>query len=188
MNKDLLTKNYNRPGLCRLNTNALRGGRHCIHTLHPEAWEIGQGQYLDLYLYLYLYLVGGKVLVIVFRRYITSYGLQTLCDGPETLAEWKSVTSTGQMTNGLTGVGARDAYASDKNASLKLYTHSVICWPQSLRRIFSFHLCPTLPALCKQPPHIMIFHTQPRWWMYHSMIINVSGCTMYIPDDQEEKT
>ena len=27
------------------------------------------------------------------------------------------------MTNGLTGVGARDAYASDKNASLKLYTH-----------------------------------------------------------------
>ena len=39
---------------------------------------------------------------------------QTLCDGPETPTQWKSVSVTDLTTNLLilTRVGARDAYAS----------------------------------------------------------------------------
>ena len=58
---------------------------------------------------------GGKVLVIDFRKYITSRGLRTLCSGPETPTKWKSESVTNGPTGGLTGEGARDAYASENS-------------------------------------------------------------------------
>ena len=37
-----------------------------------------------------------------------------LCDGPETLTQWKSESITDGPAYGLTRVGGRDAYASKK--------------------------------------------------------------------------
>ena len=48
-----------------------------------KGWEVG------------IFWSGGKVLVIHFRKYMTSYGLRTLCNDPETLTKWKvSVTKS----------------------------------------------------------------------------------------------
>ena len=51
-------------------------------------------------------------LVISFRKCTTSHSLQTLCNGPETLTEWKFEM---WLTYGQTyGVGGRNTYASKK--------------------------------------------------------------------------
>ena len=57
------------------------------------------------------------LLVIAFGKHMASRGLRTLCDGPATPTQWKSVTD--QPTNGLTGVGAKDAYESKDSVSQK---------------------------------------------------------------------
>ena len=48
-------------------------------------------------------------------------GPRTLCNGPETPTQWKSETVAPQYlpTNLLTGVGARDAYASNHRGSAR---------------------------------------------------------------------
>ena len=51
-------------------------------------------------------------MVIALGKYITSHGPRTLCDGPETPTQWKSVTNL--PVDQLTEVGARDANASKK--------------------------------------------------------------------------
>ena len=63
-----------------------------------------------------------KLSVIVFREYMTSCGLQTLCN-----TDRQSGNLTNQLTNGLTGgVGARDAYASkNRDVSFKSFEEKV---------------------------------------------------------------
>ena len=56
-------------------------------------------------------------MVIAFGKYMTSRGPRTLCDDPEIPTQWKSESVSYIMTylvltDLLTGVGARDAYAS----------------------------------------------------------------------------
>ena len=53
-----------------------------------------------------------KLLVIAFRRYITSRGLPTLCNDTDTVEIWKCDWRTDQLTDRLSGVVARDAYVS----------------------------------------------------------------------------
>ena len=48
------------------------------------------------------------LLFVAFRKHVTSRGPWPLCDSPDTPTEWKSESVTYQ----LTGVDARDAYAS----------------------------------------------------------------------------
>ena len=58
---------------------------------------------------------GGKVLIIPFRKYITSYSVVPLCEGSETLIECKSMyCQIYGRTDGMTGVGAGDTIASKK--------------------------------------------------------------------------
>ena len=45
---------------------------------------------------------------------MTSRGLRTLCDGPETPIQWKSESISNGRTDQLTGIGARDAHAYKK--------------------------------------------------------------------------
>ena len=59
--------------------------------------------------------------LIAFRKYMTSCGLQTLCNGPEAPSGGNlKVWPTNQRTYLLTGVGSRDGYAS-KNVTVLIF-------------------------------------------------------------------
>ena len=61
-------------------------------------------------------------LVIALRKYITSCGPRTFCNGPETVEIRKCYWPIDQLTNKLTGIGARDAYTSkNKKKTLEIF-------------------------------------------------------------------
>ena len=88
----------------------------------------------------------GNVLVIPFRKYMTSYGLSTLCNGPETLTKWKvSVTkSISQYSHWHQGpwsrVVSRDAYVrihAMRTTHLKIRMATVVIMMMCLTPPFS---------------------------------------------------
>ena len=83
------------------------------------------------------------MLGIALRKYLTSCGLQTLCNGPET----PTPTYLHLPTNLLTGVGDRDAYASKNrgrcaNIAIDNVVFSALLWAQDEmpQNVYSFPL------------------------------------------------
>ena len=68
---------------------------------------------------------------------MTSCGPQALCNGPETLTQWKSV-SVSIVTCRLTGVGAKGAYKS-KIDYLASYFSNILCIHLIYLPIYQFH-------------------------------------------------
>ena len=84
---------------------------------------------------------GKKVLVVSFRKYITSHSRPTLRRGPQTPIEWKSES----VCDLWTGVGAGDAYTS----KIKFELHKM----RKMRKAALMFACLSqLAKLCEAPP------------------------------------